>query len=114
MKLGDTRKLQQVDHLVMRVRVEEPEAGRNRIIYAWRGVALDSFDGLTLKRSDKPNESFSGGERVFIQLGTPEAWSDSPPRLFYRADEYAGLFGCARAVAAPRFFASVNRGKDER
>jgi transglutaminase-like putative cysteine protease len=113
MKLGDIGKLQQVDQLVMRVRVDEPAVERNRNL-RWRGVALDSFDGLTWKRSDKPNESFSGGERGFIQLGTTEGLERLTTQTFFiEPTSTPVLFVAPRAVALQGSFPSVSRGKDD-
>ena len=113
MKLGDIGKLQQVDQLVMRVRVDEPDVERNRNL-RWRGVALDSFDGLTWKRSDRPNESFSGGERGFIQLGTTEDLERLTTQTFFiEPTNMPVLFVAPRAVALQGSFPSVSRGKDD-
>lgn len=113
MKLGDIGRLQQSDLLVMRVRVEEPEAERNRNL-RWRGVALDSFDGLTWRRSDRPDQSFSGGERGFIQLGTTEGLERLTIQTFFvEPVDTSVLFVAPRAVALQGSFPLVYRDEND-
>jgi transglutaminase-like putative cysteine protease len=62
-RLGDVGKLQQSDQVVMRVQVENAPARPLR----WRGVGLDSFDGLVWRKS-KPIGALSRNNGDFFAV----------------------------------------------
>lgn len=64
-KLGDIGRIQQNDQVVMRVRLDDPNATN---LY-WRGIALDKFDNQSWTRTVGDfKERFVRGEREFIQV----------------------------------------------
>jgi hypothetical protein len=67
-RLGEIGKLQQNDEVVMRVRLEKGD--RNKIKnFRWRGVALDSFDNRTWKKSRAQyTEPFIKTEKDFFLI----------------------------------------------
>ncbi|HEV2705857.1 MAG TPA: DUF3488 and transglutaminase-like domain-containing protein [Pyrinomonadaceae bacterium] len=97
--LGDVGRLQKSDRLVMRVRVEEANAGRGRIL-RWRGVALDNFDGRTWRRSSNTSELWTANERGMFQLGTTEDLRRlTTQEFFVEPIDTPVLFAASRAVA---------------
>lgn len=99
-RLGQIGQLQQHDQLVMRVRVEDSQAGRNRSL-RWRGVALDEFTGLAWRRSKSANQLLQpNNERGFFQLGTTEGLHRLTTQTFFlEAIDTPVLFAAPRAVA---------------
>ncbi|HVF51311.1 MAG TPA: DUF3488 and transglutaminase-like domain-containing protein [Pyrinomonadaceae bacterium] len=97
--LGEIGRLQQSDRIVMRVRVEEPEAERNRNL-RWRGVALDYFSGRAWTRSNDASEIIRGNERDLYQLGTTQNLNRVTTQTFFlEAIDTPVLFVAPRAVA---------------
>ena len=98
--LGEIGKLQRNNQVVMRVRVEEPLAERNRNL-RWRGVALDQFTGLGWKRSKGANNFFvTNNERGFYQFGTIAGLNRLTTQTFFvEPIDTPVLFAAPRAVA---------------
>lgn len=94
--LGDIGQLQQSNAVVMRVRVENDAPGR---YLRWRGIALDTFNGRSWKRT--PEESkppFSG--RTFYQLDTTDSVHDLTTQTFFlEALDTPVLFAAPRVIA---------------
>ncbi|MCA1591453.1 MAG: DUF3488 and transglutaminase-like domain-containing protein [Acidobacteria bacterium] len=99
MTLGDIGRLQRSNELVMRVRVENPQAARNRNL-RWRGVALDNFNGRAWSRSSDEVESLLGDQRNFFPLGKTEDLSRLTTQTFFvEPIDTPVLFVAPRAVA---------------
>ena len=98
--LGDVGRLQQKDDVVMRVRIDDVQAMRNRNL-RWRGVALDFFDGRGWHRTaGKYSDLLSGNERGFFQLGTTEALERLTGQTFYLEPiDTPVVFAAPRAIA---------------
>ncbi|HEX8852539.1 MAG TPA: DUF3488 and transglutaminase-like domain-containing protein [Pyrinomonadaceae bacterium] len=97
--LGDVGRLQKSDRLVMRVRIEEAGAGRGQNL-RWRGVALDSFDGRSWRRSSNVGDLIMGNERGLFRLGTTENLSRLTTQDFFiEPIDTPVLFVAPRAVA---------------
>jgi transglutaminase-like putative cysteine protease len=98
--LGEIGTLKRDNALVMRVRIDEPHAGRQ---LRWRGVALDEFTGLSWKKSAevRRTERTKDGPGLF-QLGTitPEALNRlTTQTVFMEPVETPVLFAAYRPVA---------------
>ncbi|HEX8136095.1 MAG TPA: DUF3488 and transglutaminase-like domain-containing protein [Pyrinomonadaceae bacterium] len=108
--LGDIGRLQQSERVVMRVRVEEPEAERNRSL-RWRGVALDEFNGRGWRRSrGRGSYEPTGNERNFFQLGTIDSLHRITTQTFFMEPiDTPVLFAAPRAVAVQGPFPYVRR-----
>lgn len=98
--LGDVGRLQQSDQLVMRVRVEDPQAEGNRKL-RWRGVALDFYNGRGWQRTgDRYALERLNNERGFFQLGTTEDLQRLTTQTFYvEPIDTPVLFAAPRVVA---------------
>ncbi|MBD0373007.1 MAG: DUF3488 domain-containing protein [Pyrinomonadaceae bacterium] len=102
-ELGAIGKLQQSNALVMRVRVESPKANLN---LRWRGIALDSFDGRTWKRSMEESKPYSG--RNFYQFETPDSRHDLTTQTFFLEPvDTPVLFAAPRVIALQGAFSYV-------
>jgi len=98
--LGDVGRLQQSDRLVMRVRVEDPQAEGNRKL-RWRGVALDYYNGRGWQRTgDRYSLERLNNERGFFQLGTTEDLQRLTTQTFFvEPIDTPVLFAAPRVVA---------------
>jgi transglutaminase-like putative cysteine protease len=98
--LGDIGRLQQSNGVVMRVRVDDPAAARNRSL-RWRGVALDEFNGRGWRRSKVSGQYLqSNNDRNFFQLGTTEGLQRVTTQTFFLEPlDTPVLFAAPRAVA---------------
>jgi hypothetical protein len=108
--LGDIGRLQQSEQLVMRVRVDDPQAERNRAL-RWRGVALDEFNGRGWHRSrGKTSYEQTDSERNFFQLGTIDSLHRITTQTFFLEPvDTPVLFAAPRAVAIQGTFPYVRR-----
>jgi transglutaminase-like putative cysteine protease len=99
-RLGKIGELQQHDQLVMRVRVDEPQAERNRSL-RWRGVALDNFSGLVWRKSRHSTQLLqANSERGFFQFGTTVGLHHVTTQSFFiEPIDTPVLFAAPRAVA---------------
>lgn len=95
-ELGAIGKLQQSNAVVMRVRVENESTGLN---LRWRGIALDTFNGRSWKRSmEESRPPFSG--RNFYQLDTTDTIQDLTTQTFFlEALDTPVLFAAPRVIA---------------
>lgn len=98
--LGDIGRLQQNSRVVMRVRVDDPQAERNRNL-RWRGVALDEFTGRVWHKSTKAAAyAHANNERGFFQLGTTEGLHRLTTQTFFLEPiDSPVLFAAPRVVA---------------
>ncbi|HEX9919805.1 MAG TPA: DUF3488 domain-containing protein, partial [Pyrinomonadaceae bacterium] len=80
--LGQIGRLQQSQRVVMRVRVEDPLAGRHQTL-RWRGVALDEFSGSTWRRSSRETEYRRGNDRNLFQFGTTQSLENLTTQTFF-------------------------------
>lgn len=97
--LGDIGRLQQSDKVVMRVRVEDAAATRNRNL-RWRGVALDEFNGRAWHRSKSGAQVQASNERSLFQLGTTEGLHRLTTQTFFiEPVDTPYLFAASRVVA---------------
>jgi len=96
--LGEIGDLKQDNAVVMRVRLEDADAGPG---LRWRGVALDEFTGRGWKKSIEARHSEQKiSERGFFQLGTTEALHRLTTQTFFLEPiESSVLFAAPRAVA---------------
>jgi transglutaminase-like putative cysteine protease len=105
-RLGGIGTIQQNDAVVMRVRVENREAAAGRI--RWRGVALDTFDGTTWKRSLLRKEARRRGERDLIQVGYARGHEPLILQTVYLEPlDIDVLFGMPRIVGVQGGFANL-------
>ena len=97
--LGEIGRLQQSRRVVMRVRVEDPLAGRHQTL-RWRGVALDEFSGRTWRRSSRETEYKRGNERNLFQFGTTQSLENLTTQTFFvEPIDTPVLFIASRPVA---------------
>jgi protein-glutamine gamma-glutamyltransferase len=109
MTLGDIGRLQESNQLVMRVRVEEPAAARNRNL-RWRGVALDRFDGRRWYQSSNQGATLLANERGLFQFGTTEELGRLTTQTFFvEPIDTPVLFAAPRAVAVQGALSHLKR-----
>ncbi|HEY0006053.1 MAG TPA: transglutaminaseTgpA domain-containing protein [Pyrinomonadaceae bacterium] len=98
--LGDIGTLQKNSQVVMRVRVDDPQAERHRSL-RWRGVALDEFTGKGWKKSKLANQYLSSNnERGMFQFGTIAKLSHITTQTFFiEPIDTPVLFAAPRPVA---------------
>ncbi|HEY0084086.1 MAG TPA: DUF3488 and transglutaminase-like domain-containing protein [Pyrinomonadaceae bacterium] len=97
--LGEIGRLQQSQRVVMRVRVEDPLAGRHQTL-RWRGVALDEFSGRSWRRSSRETEYRRGNERNLFQFGTTQSLENLTTQTFFvEPIDTPVLFIASRPVA---------------
>ncbi|MDQ1589398.1 MAG: protein-glutamine gamma-glutamyltransferase [Pyrinomonadaceae bacterium] len=97
--LGEIGRLQQSQRVVMRVRVEDPLAGRHQTL-RWRGVALDEFGGRTWRRSSRATEYRRGNDRNLFQFGTTQSLENLTTQTFFiEPIDTPVLFIASRPVA---------------
>jgi transglutaminase-like putative cysteine protease len=113
MTLGDIGRLQESNQLVMRVRVDEPQAARNQNL-RWRGVALDRFDGRRWFHSSKEGEQVFAKERNLFPLGTTEELSRLTTQTFFvEPIDTPVLFAAPRAVAVQGALSYLRRDAED-
>jgi transglutaminase-like putative cysteine protease len=105
--LGAIGELKQNDEVVMRVRLDDPEARRED--FRWRGVALDEFSGRSWRKSaDARRITQETSDRGFFQLGTTEDLHRlTTQTVFLEPIDSAVLFAATRAVAVQGDFPFV-------
>jgi transglutaminase-like putative cysteine protease len=98
--LGEIGRLQQHDQVVMRVRVDDAQAERNRSL-RWRGIALDEFNGRGWRKSRAASQLLqSSNERGFFQFGTTGGLHRLTTQTFFLEPiDTPVLFAAPRAVA---------------
>jgi protein-glutamine gamma-glutamyltransferase len=98
--LGEIGRLQQHDELVMRVRVDDVQAERNRSL-RWRGVALDEFNGRGWRKSRAAGQLVqANNDRGFFQFGTTGGLHRLTTQTFFLEPiDTPVLFAAPRAVA---------------
>jgi len=97
--LGEIGRLQQSQRVVMRVRVEDPLAGRHQTL-RWRGVALDEFSGRSWRKSNRKTEYLRGNERNLFQVGTTQSLENLTTQTFFvEPIDTPVLFIASRPVA---------------
>jgi transglutaminase-like putative cysteine protease len=98
--LGSIGRLQQNQEVVMRVRVEDAQAERNRNL-RWRGVALDQFNNRGWRRSRAATMTLApANERGLFQLGTTEGLERLTAQTFFLEPvDTPFLFAASRVVA---------------
>jgi transglutaminase-like putative cysteine protease len=97
--LGEIGRLQQSQRVVMRVRVEDPLAGRHQTL-RWRGVALDAFNGRAWRRSRRETDYRRGNERNIFQFGTTVSLENLTTQTFFiEPMDTSVLFIATRPVA---------------
>jgi transglutaminase-like putative cysteine protease len=98
--LGEIGRLQQHDQLVMRVRVDDAQAERNRSL-RWRGVALDEFNGRGWRKTKSNSQLLqANNERGFFQFGTTGGLHRLTTQTFFLEPiDTPVLFAAPRAVA---------------
>jgi hypothetical protein len=108
-KLGAFGSLKQNEQVVMRVRLENKEGGRNFGSLHWRGVALDSFDNITWSKSkDVSSEPHVKGERDFFLIDLPSSRNELIVQTVYLEPiDSTVLFALARPVAVQGNFQTL-------
>jgi transglutaminase-like putative cysteine protease len=98
--LGQIGRLQQGKQVVMRVRVEDSLAERNRSL-RWRGVALDLFNGSGWQRSTRETQYVEPkSESHIFQLGTTQGLHRLTTQTFFiEPIDTPVIFAAPRAVA---------------
>lgn len=110
-KLGEIGKLQQSDEVVMRIRLEGSVDGLNNKYFRWRGVALDTFENQTWRKS-KSNfiEPFVKTERdFFIVDGARDSNQLITQTVYLEPLDTPILFSLSRPVAVQGNFPQVNK-----
>ncbi|HEX8922308.1 MAG TPA: transglutaminaseTgpA domain-containing protein [Pyrinomonadaceae bacterium] len=112
--LGDVGRLQQSGRLVMRVRVEDEQAGGQRKL-RWRGVALDFFNGRGWQKTTTEYDlKRPTGERGFYQLGTTEDLQRLTTQTFYvEPIDTPVLFVAPRVVALQGAIPYLRQDKED-
>lgn len=111
--LGDIGRLQQNDRIVMRVKVEHPQAARHQKL-RWRGVALDSFDGRRWKRSTQIGSPKSRSEQGLFQLGTTESLDRLTTQTFFVEPlDTPVLFAAPRVIALHSTLPYIRQDKED-
>jgi transglutaminase-like putative cysteine protease len=109
--LGSIGKLQQNNQVVMRIRVEEPTAARNRNL-RWRGVALDKFDKSTWQNTLNDKEVYSNQSGLFrIEAARPDK-KLTIQTVYLEPTEIQILFGAPQILAVQANFPSILRDKN--
>lgn len=109
-RLGEIGKLQQTDEIVMRVRLEKSdEVGIKS--FRWRGVALDSFDNQTWRKSNAQYlEPYTKNERDFFQFDSVRDTKRLVTQTVYlEAIDTPVLFTLSRPIALQGNFKLVSR-----
>ncbi|MDM7923424.1 MAG: DUF3488 and transglutaminase-like domain-containing protein, partial [Pyrinomonadaceae bacterium] len=108
-RLGGIGRIQQNQEVVMRVRVEDP-AGRARDL-RWRGLALDTFDNQSWRRSRAAyREVREKGERDVVQVDYPSSREGLVIQTFYLEPlDSPVLFVLPRAVGVQGNFPMLFR-----
>ncbi|HEX8181147.1 MAG TPA: DUF3488 and transglutaminase-like domain-containing protein [Pyrinomonadaceae bacterium] len=98
--IGEIGRLERSNQVVMRVRVDTPQSAQPHSL-RWRGVALDSFDGHSWRRTvAKVDYLAGGGERGLFQFDTTEALDRLTPQTFFLEPmDTPVLFIAPRAIA---------------
>jgi transglutaminase-like putative cysteine protease len=110
--LGEIGRLQQNDRIVMRVRVDDPQAERNRDL-RWRGVALDEFSGREWKRSIRNSDAVPRSERDRYQFGTTTHLEHLTTQTFFLEPiDTPVLFAAPRTLALQGALPFVRRDKE--
>ncbi|HWS53300.1 MAG TPA: DUF3488 and transglutaminase-like domain-containing protein, partial [Pyrinomonadaceae bacterium] len=107
--LGEIGRLNESNQLVMRVRVEGPDAARQKTP-RWRGVALDHFDGRRWYQSSNERRAVMPNESNLFPLGTTEDLNRLTTQTFFvEPIDTPVLFAAPRAVALQGALAYVRR-----
>jgi len=108
MELGAIGQLKQNDAVVMRVRLDKANEKSFGELH-WRGVALDSFDNKTWKKSESIYvEPHKKGERDFFLIDYPTNKSDLTIQTIYLEPiDSTVLFALARPVAVQGNFQTL-------
>jgi transglutaminase-like putative cysteine protease len=111
--LGEIGKIQQNDQIVMRVRLETANPNLNFI--RWRGVALDTFDNRSWKKSRFINkESFDKSGRDYIQINYATSRDNLATQTFYLEPiDTSVLFALPRAVIVQGNFPVVYKDTED-
>ena len=112
-RLGEIGRLQRSNQVVMRVRVEDAQAHRQRSL-RWRGVALDMFNGHDWQKSTRESIYVpANSERNFFQLGTTEGLHRLTTQTFFiEPIDTPVLFAAPRAVALQGALPYVRQDKE--
>lgn len=111
--LGELGRLNQSNQLVMRVRVEGPDAAP-RQSPRWRGVALDYFDGRRWYQSSNERRTVRPNEAGLFPLGTTEDLRRLTTQTFFvEPVDTPVLFAAPRAVAVQGGLQYVRRDPDD-
>ena len=111
-RLGAIGTIQQNDSVVMRVRLDNNSMIRGDT--HWRGVALDTFDNKSWKRSARiARQQFTRGDRDLIQVDSATGRDDLVVQTVYLEPlDSSVLFGLSRIVGLEGDFPAVNRDSE--
>lgn len=111
-RLGAIGTIQQNDAVVMRVRVDDNSMVRGDT--HWRGIALDTFDNRSWKKSTRvARQQFSKGDREIIQVDSASGRDNLTVQTVYLEPlDSPVLFGLSRIVGLEGDFQSVNRDSE--
>lgn len=112
-RLGEIGKLQQSDEVVMRVRLDDGD--RNKINnFRWRGVALDTFDNRTWKKSRfQFTEPFIKSEKDFFLVDSATDVRNVVTQTVYLEPiDTPILFALSRPVAVQGNFQIVTKDSE--
>jgi len=111
-RLGAIGTIQQNDAVVMRVRLDDNSMLRGDT--HWRGIALDTFDNRSWKRSARiARQQFVRGDRDLIQVDSATGRDDLVVQTVYLEPlDSSILFGLSKIVGVEGDFPSVNRDSE--
>ena len=111
-RLGAIGTIQQNDAVVMRVRLDDNSMLRGDT--HWRGIALDTFDNKSWKRSARiARQQFLRGDRDLIQVDSATGRDDLAVQTVYLEPlDSSVLFGLSRIVGVEGDFPAVNRDSE--
>jgi transglutaminase-like putative cysteine protease len=109
-RLGEIGKLQQNNQVVMRVQIEKEERGKIKN-FRWRGVALDTFDNRTWRKSrGQFTEPFVKNERGTFAIDTAiDAEEVITQTVYLEPLDTSVLFALSRPVAIQGNFQIIAR-----
>jgi len=110
-RLGSIGEIQQSDEIVMRARLEGI-SGEQTDLY-WRGIALDTFDGMAWGRSNRGADYYARGDRDIIALDLASVRKNILVQTIYLEPlDTSVLFGLPKVVGIGTGLPAVQKDVD--
>ena len=110
--LGEIGRLQQNEQVVMRVRLEKTNSKINYL--RWRGVALDTFDNRSWKKSRNIKETFERNLKEYFQINYTNNRDNLAVQTFYLEPIDTNiLFAVPRALLVQGNFSFILKDTDD-